>query len=177
MGLNQSRLHSYRTRILAHQDFAAAKQTIADAVRHLAISEDRLYELFPQLRQGYVDNPLQQSQPQSPIVPPPSQISIQQRNGFSIITVTPPNLSDPPTAKLFQAILKQNPNLAQSPIVHKLQSSSNSAFDATGGVQQYPATSQLIITIPDTNALWRVSSSFDQVNFNPPSATERAIPI
>jgi hypothetical protein len=148
-------------------------------VKHAGDLEDKLINLLPQLNQGFVDNPLQQ-QTDTNAVPAQVQITVTQRAslpGLTFIEITEPQQQLPPTAQLYSLLAARGPNAQLAPLLHKLKSSTTGAFDASSGVENYPASGQVLFTLPDTNQHWQVQSSFDSVNFNDPGPVIKAVQL
>lgn len=174
MATPTSRFHVYRQRILAKQDFTSARIAFADMAKHAGDLEDKLIALFPQLNQGFVDNPLQKLTDTN-VTPVPVQFQVQQKSGLSFIKIVLPQQQFPSTPQLFNLAVAQGPNAPLAPLFHRFQSAASDTFDSAANVQNYDPSPQLYWTLPDDNLHWRVQSSFDTINFNDFSPIVKAI--
>ena len=174
MGIPPSRFWAYRQHIESADDLPSLKRKLSDMTRHNAQLEDRLIALLPQLNQGFVDNPLQQTTDTN-VTPVPVQFTVQQKGGFSFIKITLPQQQSPPTPQLFGLAVARGPNAPLAPLFHSFQSASSDSFDAAANVQTYDPSPQLYWTLPDGNLHWRIQSSFDTINFNDFSPSQPAV--
>lgn len=174
MAIRPSRFHAYRSHIDAATDLAALKRALSNMAKHAGDLEDRQIALFPQLNQGFVDNPLQKLADTN-VTPVPVQFTVQQKNGLSFIKVTLPQQQIALTPQLFALTVAKGPNAPLAPLFHRFQSAASDTFDSAANVQTYDASEQLYWTLPDANLHWRVQSAFDSVNFNDFSQSQPAL--
>lgn len=175
MANNPSRMHAYLTHLPSQIDANTnLRQIFKQPFTHLGDLEDRLIALFPQINQGKVDNPLQQPKTISNQVPPPVKMTVTQKNGLTFVNIGLPQLDAPASAVLFGLQAQRGPNAQLAPLIHRVQSAPTEDFSDTNSIQSY-FLGVGVWTIPDANPQWRVQSSFDSVNFNDPSAPQKAL--
>jgi hypothetical protein len=173
VGVNRSPIWNDRAKVLGSDLSPATKKILGDAMIHLARTHDTLLTLVPQIGQGFINQPLQPQSATGTQTPPPAQVDVTITAAGSFVSITPPSSIAPLTPQTAKALITNNsPNLAQAPMVHKLQSSLSPSFTAADNVQEYLASPQLTHFLPDTNPYWRVQSSYDGISFSSPSGVQ-----
>lgn len=176
-----SKLHEYANRVEGHRldpDNPKLPPVLARALRHLGDLEEKLFATFPQLAQKRSDTPLTPTgltiasttpasiaQAVNPAPPPPLKFKLTQAGGLSHIVITLPQNIQPQSSKTMGLIAGDDPNSSLAPIYHRLRSSSTGSFDVASNVNVYGPSTQVVWSLPDTNAFWQIQSSFDGKTF------------
>ena len=113
----------------------------------------------------FVDSvkPLAPSKP-SPVA---FNVSGQAGVGFTVNVVTPQNIQ-PASSALARAKVTKGPNAPLTPLLHNIQSATDTNFNSASNLIDYGTSSQSAFSINASGQTryWRIRSSFDGQNWN-----------
>jgi hypothetical protein len=138
-------------------------QAILEIDRHI----DRVFALVGKERFQFEDNPHLKPK-NSAKAPPKAVFSVAGIDGKFITTVVNPQdvIAQSPT--IARALALQGSNANHAPIIHQLQSATNTKFDLSSSLKEYGISSQLLWTDQDPNVIrfFRLRSSYDAKTWN-----------
>jgi hypothetical protein len=126
---------------------------------------DAISRVLGPLATRFQDNPSV-----APVAAPPSsaEFDVEPLDGKFKVSITNPQdiLAQSPQVRRLQIANGGNPTL--TPILHNLQSATDTNFNNSSGVVDYGVSSQLSYEIhtPNATLFWRLRSSFDGSNWN-----------
>lgn len=104
----------------------------------------------------------------APSQPSPVRFSVTAANGvFTVLVVNPQDIQ-PASMALARAKITKGSNPSLSPVMHNLQSGTDTNFNSSSNLTDYGISSQTSwnISSPGASFYWRIRSSFDGQNWN-----------
>ena len=107
--------------------------------------------------------------PLAPSQPTPATFGVtgQAGVGFQVSIVNPQDIN-PASPALARAKITKGSNAPLTPLLHNVQSATDTNFTSASGLADHGITNQTTISIPASGATryWRIRSSFDGQNWN-----------
>lgn len=109
-------------------------------------------------------------EPLAPSQPSPASLAVIATTGVGFkVQITNPQQVQPASMQLARAKILSGANAPLTPILHNLQSASDTNFDSASGLIDHGISNQTVWTIPmaGVTLYWRWRSSYDGQNWNP----------